>query len=140
MEMNLLQRVGVLLLPVLVAAGAIKLPKMWRGQLEDDYERNISVWWPYGDRSRRAFLRIMPVSLLAVGLLSVGLNLVLFAGVLPGDWGKQAEAIGDAVIVLAVVALGLMLSIVLFNRPKFLVAPHHRKEPGLLEASIERND
>jgi hypothetical protein len=101
----------------LTLAGAWKLRESWSRSPSE--LGKPPPWWPWGVHAWNAFDRQLVPSLPGVALLALGL-------VFP------EQAIWAFLFMLVIVPLGV--SIALFNRPKFLVPPAMRAQPGLISA------
>ena len=97
----------------------------WRGRaLTDPYR--APDWWPFDLLWWRALVRSGPAGtidgpLVAAGYLVSGLD----------RWAAQ-QAVVVVLAVLTTIALALTVVVALYNRPRFLVAPHLRAFPGAL--------
>jgi hypothetical protein len=101
--------------------------RVWRNEWRWQAFRpdRVPDWWPYGDALWRGWLRLTVVAWIEVSLFGVALPLL------------QAErgplmTIGTVAAVLAFVFLLMAIPIVLYNRPRFLVLPWLRHQPGAL--------
>jgi hypothetical protein len=106
--------------------GLVFGPRWWRNELPGLAYRpdDVPEWWPYGGALWRGMLRTPLVGWIAIPLGCAGAGLAQLDGVFAGVGG-----------VLALVSVGLvclMVPIVLFNRPKFLVIPWLRDQPGAI--------
>jgi hypothetical protein len=100
--------------------------RVWRNEWKWAWNPDqVPDWWDYGGPLWRGFVRISPVSGASLGLLALAAVLLSFDH-------PTIYAVGQGVAFLAVVVLGLAGVIVLFNRPRSLVAPHLRHQPGAL--------
>jgi hypothetical protein len=103
--------------------------KVWHGEsgLDGDVPPE---WWFLGDETWRGVARAY--------IATAPFVLVFFAGALVAELGDADDA-GMAVSAGALL-LGVLVhaSIVLWNRPKALVPPHLRDEPGALAARRAR--
>ena len=89
---------------------------------------DVDAQWPDLAPFVRAWRRALPVST-TLFVMMIGAMAVL--GLLqPGP----LDGVGlDIVFVLAISLVGFSLAVAVFNRPRSLVAPHLRHEPGLIE-------
>jgi hypothetical protein len=98
--------------------------KVWRGTSAI----NAAVapeWWPFGLPVWRGVAR----SYVATGPFI----LVMFAGAAIAEFAS-AEDLGMGIAFLGLLGVPLVqLPIIFFNRPRGLVPPHQRDEPGALE-------
>jgi hypothetical protein len=102
------------------------LPLIWRNKrgLHTDTPppgtRASPVW--------HAFVRVLPVGAM-VALLIIPPTFVL-------EFVAEGSTVGiicrGLIFIAGVAALTLVPAVALYNEPSFLVAPHHRKLPGLL--------
>ncbi|HEX8053409.1 MAG TPA: hypothetical protein VF517_10480 [Thermoleophilaceae bacterium] len=105
---------------VLVRFGAI-----WRGA----GDRAAPPSWPFSHAMWRGVVRTYPLGALMFPSLLVNYVIAkLDSSPSPGLVAVQAAAVA-----IAVVAFALYVSVVLYNRPKRIVAPPYRDEPGVLE-------
>ena len=113
---------------VLVCGYFFVIGRIWQGRSEYDPSQP-PAFWPFSLPLWRGVARAFPVQGAAV-LVLIGGGI---AGDLIGDGAKGYDiAMGIGVIGL----LGLFLlafPITFFNRPRFLVPPHQRDEPGAVE-------
>lgn len=104
-------------------------PKVWRGEsgLDGDVP---PAWWFLGDAVWRGVARAY--------LATAPFVLLMFAGGAVAEF-TDAEDVGMAIAAGALLLGGIAhFSIVLFNRPRALVPPHLRGEPGALEERRRR--
>ena len=117
---------GVGLIFALLFLGGIYLAvaaRVWRGESGLDGGRPPE-WWFLGAATWRGVARAY--------VATVPFLLVMLAGAGIAEWGGD-EGVGMAVSAAAFAAgIGVHLAIVLFNRPRALVPPHLRDEPGAL--------
>jgi hypothetical protein len=118
---------------VLVIAGAtLRLPRIWRH--EAPYFDRVPGWWIWGDALWRGWVRALPTGV-GLGWYLI-LGYVLLISVIPqtpekGRFGMIIPAwFGLPFLFLFGLGFGVMAAIALFNRPKVLVPPHPRDEPG----------
>jgi hypothetical protein len=102
------------------------LPQWWRNVrgLHTDTPppgTRAKPWW-------RAFVRVWPVGAM-VFLLVIPPTFVLELVAEDSPVGIVCRGL---LLLGGLAAVTLVPSVVLYNRPSFLVAPHHRKLPGLL--------
>ncbi len=116
---------------VLIAVGGVRnLPRIWRHEAK--HLDNVPSWWPWGGALWRGYVRAMPTGVIGtIVLLAVFTALALVGEQPSGPFVRPYW-----VVVPSLVALGLagavMLGVVLFNRPKAVVPPHLRDQPGAL--------
>lgn len=119
--------VDVLMLTATVAV--VRSSRMaWRNEhpwLDPDLPR---VWWYGGRPSWRGWVRTQSVVAPAVFVVAAPLFVVGSTGVSGGAF-ETVEAVAG-LLLCAIVVVGARVW--LFNRPKWLVAPHLRHQPGML--------
>jgi hypothetical protein len=111
---------------VFLIHGLVLGPRWWRNELSRLAYRpdDVAEWWPYGGALWRGMLRTPVVGWIAIPLGSFGAVLAEFDGVLAG--------IGGAAAIVACILVFSIVTIVLFNRPKLLVFPWLRDQPGAI--------
>jgi hypothetical protein len=119
--------VDVVIFAVLVVGYFFVIARVWQGRSEIDPTRP-PPWWPFGEPLWRGAARAFPVQGACV-LVLIG------AGITADLIGKDGSGYDLAMAVGVIGLLGiflLALPITFFNRPRFLVPPHQRDEPGAL--------
>lgn len=118
---------GVGLILVLLFLGFIYVAvaaKVWRGESAINGDAPPQ-WWPFSTAVWRGVAR----SYVATGPCI----LVMFGGALVAEV-SSAEDLGMGISALGLLGVPLIqLPIIFFNRPRSLVPPHQRAEPGALE-------
>ena len=113
----------------LVAAATAVLPRVWRGRLRAE----PFVLHGLSDAGFRACVRVTAL-VVAIGWLM----LLAFAWTL--DWLPGSGSVRESVLVVLVTCMGLVAAaavvVGLWNRPRFLVPPGMRSEPGYLRARV----
>lgn len=100
--------------------------KSWRNQAPALDANAIAPGWAAGPRAWRGLVRIqaaMPVTMLYSAVAGAVDTTLIGPDPTPPGWAVPAY-------LLMLVGLAAMTTIFLFNRPKFLVAPHLRRHPG----------
>ncbi len=118
----------------LAVAGTYRLPRYWRG--ETSVIPLMSRWWPFGGPLLRGWERSMPAAFASGWSL-----LVAFVTGSLAAAGKRTDSqplhdlayVGIAAIGVFFLSLFVMATVVLFNRPKFIVPPHLRQQPGAVQ-------
>jgi hypothetical protein len=100
---------------------AVRVPAVWRGQREVDWSPNVAG----PDVHSRGYLPFV----LWMNLFSGGCLAALASSVLNVRW---LVALGAVALVLAMVAFVLHLMVNMVNRPRWLVPPRLRHQPGWL--------
>lgn len=124
-DLNALQMVALAVMAVLAVAGVVLLPRIWRGELASTYDHASRDVWLWGEPLRRGFIRGLHLGILG----TVVLVFLVFA---TADL-EPTESIGPVVgsaLVLFFALLALYTSVVLFNRPRWVVPPYARDQPG----------
>jgi hypothetical protein len=137
MSFSLGQRVATVLGGALVVAGAFVMPKFWRGEYRELFDRGSSGWWPFGEPLRKAFIR-------GILLGGLGMTCAVLAAVcvwVRGDTEGDIRTVANAGITIFGLMLMLLIFlsvlVILFNRPKFLIPPTYREEPGAIRYWID---
>ncbi len=116
---------------VLLAIAAVRnLPRVWRHEFR--HQDRVPDYWPWGEALWHGYVRAIPVGTftILIGIAVLGLGLLV-----------PEEPTGPLVrpywyVLPAFSAMGIvfltMVMIVFFNRPKRLVAPHLRRQPGAI--------
>lgn len=117
----------------LLAGYLVMAPRYWRGE-EATLRPPEPLWWTLSPEAWWAVTRSFP----AVGPITVGF--LVCGGLVTGLPEDSAPAVrfglaGGALMVLTFV---LAFTIARYNRPRMLVPPSRRSEPGLRAAQRER--
>lgn len=99
--------------------------RVWQGRSELNAGSPPS-WWPFSDALWRGVIRAFPVQAACFTLLVGG-------GIGADLAGKDSQGYDVGMSIGLVGLLGILLlalPITFFNRPRFLVPPHQRDEPG----------
>jgi hypothetical protein len=123
----------VLMCAAALVAWAMNIGKVWNERRADSRFAEPPDTWLYGRALWRGTYRLIPL----LGPIFL-LGLVLFVLERSDANGPFADALYTALGPLALVMFVLLFSIVLFNSPKRLVAPHLRSEPGVLKEWFSR--
>ncbi len=125
--------VGTLSAGVMLVAVLAMLPesyKYWLGRPSrfDAYDARMELW-PHGVTAWRIFRR----SITALCLLGLPFLLSTMTFMIVGGGGTPVGAFAESALFAfgAIESVGV-ISVVLINRPRLLVPPHLRDEPGLL--------
>lgn len=118
---------------MVLAGWTVLLPRHWRGAARQD-ERTLSGWLPFSHPFRRGLMRSTPLMVFAFTCLYIPVALVFPVRGITGHapTGIALWLLGGLVLLgvgLAVVAWPM---VILFNWPKFVVAPVYRSDPGAL--------
>jgi hypothetical protein len=131
MSSNAVEAVCVVVLLV-ISMGAIRqLPTLWKAPAKR-FAR-VPSWWLWGKGLWSGWMRSVPAGTVSAALL----GLAGFFGLLStGTSGEVHDAVWRIFAVIFVtaifIAIVIMPLIIFVNRPKFMVAPHLRKQKGLL--------
>lgn len=104
--------------------GLVSLPALWRGSL--DVEPALRSWWLWGAVSRRAAVRASPAAWLSFIVGTCGVWLMLLTPDAPRAVWVMFTAAWGGMSVLAITAA-------LFARPKWIVVPRLRRQPGAVQ-------
>ncbi|MDE3194006.1 MAG: hypothetical protein KGN00_09990 [Chloroflexota bacterium] len=113
---------------------AAQVWSFWREARSVPAWTGVPGWWPLGDALWRGTVRSCAVWVSMGSLAALLLGIVEFGGwrgrpaVIEGPAATLVTMLSAAILVL----LGLMASVVLFNKPGFVVPPHLRSEPSAL--------
>jgi hypothetical protein len=125
---------GVIAVDALVVLGVVLQVwwsrKVWRNEAPASHPDIPSVGWPWwrSDRAWRGWVRMQTF---VVPLIVIPLAL-LFVVDSTGASGLAAGLIDALALLAMIVGAAAAPLVVLFNRPKRLVAPHLRRQPGLI--------
>jgi hypothetical protein len=103
----------------------LAITRIWQGRSQLD-ESSPPSWWPFSEALWRGVARALPVQIACVILLIGG-------GIGADLAGKDSSGydIGMSIGLAGLLGIFLLaLPITFFNRPRFLVPPHQRDEPG----------
>ena len=119
--------VTVAIFAVVVAGYLFVIARVWQGRSEYDPSAP-PAWWPFSLPLWRGVARAFPVQGACV--------LLLIGGGIGADLaGKESSGYDVGMTIGLAGLLGLVLlalPITFFNRPRFLVLPHQRDDPGVL--------
>ena len=114
---------------VILLVALCRLPRVWRGDM--DRMSPVPPGWPWSPIAWRAVIRSGPAAILGGITMVVGLPVLLIAPErAEGGFARPLVVVVPFLVLFALSVL-LMLSVALFNRPAFLVAPHLREAPGV---------
>lgn len=128
---------GAAFVVLLAVAGIPEHVRFWRGESPRARRRIPPSWWPWSPALWRGNVRSS--SVLAVGAVPMLGSAVLLLAVHDLGWpAPPGEWVWYPLLRLTLIAAWILVpllgvSVVLFNRPKAVVPPHLRDEPGLLE-------
>jgi hypothetical protein len=119
--------ITIVIFVAILALFALAITRIWQGRSELDGSSPPS-WWPFSDALWRGVMRAFPVQAACFTLLVGG-------GIGADLAGKDSSGydIGMSIGLIGLLGIFLLaLPITFFNRPRFLVPPHQRDEPGAL--------
>ena len=97
---------------------------LWRGRT-DIFDRPPGAW-PYSETLWRGWVRSIVVQCL---IITSAIGLILYS-----IWGPSDEGTARVVFIIGLAVAGLAFALgmtaIYWNRPKFVVPPHLRSEPG----------
>jgi hypothetical protein len=113
-----------------LALASVGLVRLWRREV---FSADMPSWWPYGGALWRGYVRAMPVGSISFLVLMAGLLILIFV---PTEGGCCGFAVPNWFVFPFLISffgtLGLALSVILFNRPRFIVPPHLRSQVGAI--------
>lgn len=124
-DVSAVHMVALIVMAVLAVGGVLLLPRFWRGELASMYEHASRDVWLWGEPLRRGFIRGLHLGVL-------GSVVMVFLGFAAAAL-EPTESIGPVVGAALVLFFALLVlggSVALFNRPRWVVPPHARNEPG----------
>ncbi len=128
--MSILDWIAFGFLLVITVAAFRNLPRVWRHEFRH-FDR-APAYWPWGAALWRGFVRMMPVGVVGCAVLLIGTVVLLLIPEEPsGPFVRPYWAVVPSLIACALPLAG-MLGVVLFNRPRAIVPPHLRAQPGAL--------
>lgn len=104
------------------------LPDIWRGRSP---ALKVPAYWLWGDPLYRGGIRAVPSIMIALLIVALSAVAVSFnqRGIV-GDW------LFFTLFIAAIVAVLMVLSVIMFNWPTFLVPPSMRGERGAIQESL----
>ena len=123
--------VGLIIVVPMVVYGFVRLPRIWSGA-DLPMQRLGSSGLPIGNQLRRGLVRGTAVGVVVCAVLVLAAVAVVVKASTTGDASRLAA---DVAVVLLLVFAALAIvnaGVILFNRPKFVVPPPLRDEPGAL--------
>lgn len=125
---------GLAMLPVVWRGWFTRRESRFRGQLRTHGEL-ATIWWPFSETTRRGLLRgFVPMAFAAsgavIGYWVAALN--LHGGVAGPYAPRVAKLAAYATVAWFAIGFLLMLTILFFNWPKWLVPPGQRAESGVV--------
>jgi hypothetical protein len=122
---------AVVVFGALLALAANGMPRLWRS--DSTYWAQPAAWWPWGTSSWRGWVRAVPVFLVGAAAMLIGAVPAVIGLPDPEDTSTRADVffvwVVGAIAVMAA-SFALVLSIILFNRPRLFVPPARRNERG----------
>jgi hypothetical protein len=105
-----------------------KFIQLWKSPELVEWFMTTFTILPFGRGVRRGEIR-------ALGLTATSLwaaTVLIFFGLQDGDMSSAVLALGGAALVILLLCVLCEVSVVLFNRPKFVVPPHMRSDLGVV--------
>lgn len=136
--MNIGFFVVIIVIGVGTAVATLRLPRLWKTG-GYDIESGFRGWWPYGDRSLKGWVRALPTSVAGAWALVIALIGMTISQVTSGPTHEVATNVAIAASVGMFLAVPIIITIIVFNRPRFLVPPPRRNEPGIIVVSRSGN-
>ena len=114
----------------------LRIPEFWRGG--ERHDRVVKLLLGFGEIQGRAFASVVPIGSFA-SVLFGALALALFGReITTGPLQYVLEVIATALLPATMLTLLLIFAIVLFGRPKFLIAPPLRAHRGIVGELVAR--
>ena len=129
-EFGIVQAIVLILLLALMFGASLRMLRVWRdSNTSERIFKTMRSWWFWGDPLLRGWIRALPVGLIGGWLL---VDSMIAAAALATE--TITSGVGFGILTLLViglfVSLGMVATIMLFNRPRFAVPPHLRDQPG----------
>ncbi len=118
--------IGLVVVLALGAMGIKGVPALWRDEV--DYFHAVPPSWVWSDALWRGWVRALPSS----GVIAIPLFLLAGVALAAADGSAMQAACGYATFGLLAVFLLNTAAISLFARPKFVIAPPLRSQPGAI--------
>ncbi len=132
-EFGPLQALILIVLLAVMLGASWRLAKLWRDdRMSDRIFKTMRSWWIWGDVLLRGWIRALPVGLVGGWLLVLAMAV---AAALATETMESSLGFGllALLVLLLFVSLGMAVSVMLLNRPNFVVPPHLRNAPGALK-------
>lgn len=130
-----LQWIALILMGVLFVGASSQLRNLWRGTTRGLREPELSQWWPFGSILGSAFVRTMHLAVLLGG----GIVFLVFSDILQDHFPGEAWRVSRVTVAFMILVLAsLWVSVAAFNRPRWVVPPYLRDQPGALSALWQR--
>ena len=123
----------VILVAYLGLLAATRLPRLWRGEITDELERSLKGAVSTNPSTVRAIVRTIPVAFLGIGAMASAYAIFRLTGSSPDQRNLALpEAVASLLVALFLFSLVADVTIILFNRPTFLVPHGMRDDRGLM--------
>jgi hypothetical protein len=131
-EFGPLQALILILLLAVMLGASLRMAKIWSDdRMSDRIFKTMRSWWLWSDALLRGWIRALPVGLVGGWFLVVAMAVAALATeTMESSLGFGLLAF---LVLLLFVSLGMAVSVMLFNRPSFVVPPHLRDSPGALK-------
>jgi hypothetical protein len=129
-EFGIVQAIALTLLLLLMFGASLRLLNIWRNsQMSERIFKRMRSWWLWGDPLLRGWVRALAVGLIGGWLLVAS---TIAAALLATETVTSSVGFGflTLLVIGLFVSLGMVGTIMLFNRPRFAVPPHLRDQPG----------
>jgi hypothetical protein len=129
-EFGIVQAIALTLLLLLMFGASLRMLGIWRNsEMTERIFKRMRSWWFWGDPLLRGWVRALAVGLIGGWLLVTSM---IAAALLATE--TVTSSVGFGILSLLVIglfaSLGMIATIMLFNRPRFAVPPHLRDQPG----------
>lgn len=120
---------------VLSTLGLLTLPRLWQGPHRLD--KGVPLWWYYPEALWRGYWRSVHLHVVAFWLATLRVFLGKCDEGMSGGSGRDIAMSGfrvaaDVVLVGCGLVVALAITVPLFNRPRFVVPPRFRRQPGAI--------
>jgi uncharacterized membrane protein len=120
---------------VISIVGITRLPTLWKETPRRS--ARAPTWWLWGDSLWRGWMRALPAGTVSAALLGLSCCFGFLSTATSGEVHDAAWRIFAVLFVSAIfIPIVIMPLIILVNRPKFVVAPHLRKQKGLIASLL----
>ncbi len=124
--------VVVIVLGAMSVGGWVLMAVLWRSEADRPSRTATDRRWSFSQAVREAYVRTLPIAFITITFMWFGLVALLVRDLSSGRTRGLADTLGNWFATLAFASLPVHVTVTLFNRPKFVVPPAARDEPGAL--------
>jgi hypothetical protein len=121
--------VGLIMLPSVWGGYFTRKQTQFRGQLRSHGELTY-IWWPFGAATRRGLMRSFVPTIFAAWGIVIGYWVAELGGGAVGHLSGAGRLVVGLTVAWFTLGFVLLLTVMFFNWPKFIVPPGQRNEPG----------